>query len=84
MALDGRGAVCREKVEDVSLRGREGEEKVFVDVWRRYGIGHDQVEERGEWEIEERRTLVFMREEEISISSPPRLIKCKFNTNDTS
>ncbi|RSL71180.1 hypothetical protein CEP54_001404 [Fusarium duplospermum] len=67
--------VCREKVEDVSLRGREGEEKVFVDVWRRYGVGHDQVEEREEWEIEERRTLVFMREEETSASSPPRLIK---------
>lgn len=78
MTLSCSPVVCREKVEDVSLRGREGEEKVFVDVWRRYGIGHDQVEERREWEIEERRTLVFMREEETSTSSPPRLIKCKF------
>ncbi|KAJ4324153.1 hypothetical protein N0V84_003986 [Fusarium piperis] len=66
MTLSCRPVVCREKVEDVSLRGREGEEKVFVDVWRRYGVGHERVEERKEWEIEERRTLVFMREEETS------------------
>ncbi|KAF4458874.1 mesaconyl-C4 hydratase [Fusarium albosuccineum] len=74
MRLDARPAVCREKVEDVSLRGRDGEEKVFVDVWRRYGVGHE-VEQRREWDIEERRTLVFMREEEGSSPSPARLIK---------
>ncbi|KAM5345347.1 hypothetical protein ACJ41O_011209 [Fusarium nematophilum] len=75
MRLDARPVVCREKVEDVSLRGKEGEEKVFVDVWRRYGVGHE-VEGRSAWEIEERRTLVFMREEEEGASlSPARLIK---------
>ncbi|KAJ4264945.1 hypothetical protein NW762_005188 [Fusarium torreyae] len=74
MKLDARPAVCREKIEDVSLRGKEGEEKVFVDVWRRYGTGHE-VEGREEWDIEERRTLVFMREEEGSASSPARLLK---------
>ncbi|KAJ4012139.1 hypothetical protein NW766_007440 [Fusarium irregulare] len=74
MKLDARPAVCREKIEDVSLRGREGEEKVFVDIWRKYGTGHD-IEGREEWDIEERRTLVFMREEKESASSPARLLK---------
>ncbi|KAH7159890.1 HotDog domain-containing protein [Dactylonectria estremocensis] len=71
LRLDGRAVVCREKVEDVSLRGKEGDEKVFVDVWRRYGLGHEDVEPRPEWEIEERRTLVFMREQEVSSSATP-------------
>lgn len=69
MRLDGRAVVCREKVEDVELRGKDGDEKVFVDVWRRYGLGHEDVESRPEWEIEERRTLVFMREQETSRSA---------------
>lgn len=76
MRLDGRAVVCREKVEDVGLRGKDGDEKVFVDVWRRYGLGHEDVESRPEWEIEERRTLVFMREQETSRSAgPSRQIK---------
>ncbi|CAG7562906.1 unnamed protein product [Fusarium equiseti] len=74
MKLDARPVVCREKIEDVDLRGREGEEKVFVDIWRKYGTGHE-VEGREEWDIEERRTLVFMREEKESTSSPARLLK---------
>ncbi|KAL7786762.1 Thioesterase/thiol ester dehydrase-isomerase [Trichoderma ceciliae] len=63
LVLDGGAWVCREEVGDVRVKGggRDGE-KVFVDVWRRYGLGHE-AEERGpgEWDIEERRTLVFMR-----------------------
>jgi hydroxyacyl-ACP dehydratase HTD2-like protein with hotdog domain len=77
MKLDARPVVCREKIEDVTLRGKEGEEKVFVDVWRKYGVGHE-VKDREEWDIEERRTLVFIREEEGSASSSARLLKCKF------
>lgn len=76
MKLDARPAICREKIEDVALKGKEGEEKVYVDIWRRYGNGHE-VEGREEWDIEERRTLVFMREEKESASSPARLLKCK-------
>lgn len=76
MKLDARPAICKEKIEDVTLRGKEGEEKVFVDVWRKYGTGHE-IEGRTEWDIEERRTLVFMRDEEGSASSPSRLLKCK-------
>ncbi|KAF5566899.1 mesaconyl-C4 hydratase [Fusarium napiforme] len=76
MELDARPAICKEQIEDVTLRGKEGEEKVFVDVWRKYGTGHE-IEGRTEWDIEERRTLVFMRDEEgsASLSSPPRLLK---------
>ncbi|KAH6969624.1 hypothetical protein HG530_005295 [Fusarium avenaceum] len=74
LKLDARPVVCREKIEDVTLRGKEGEEKVFVDVWRKYGVGHE-IEGREDWDIEERRTLVFMREEEGSASSSARLLK---------
>jgi hypothetical protein len=77
MRLDARPVVCRENIGDVTLRGREGEDKVFVDVWRKYGTGHE-VEGRDEWDIEERRTLVFMREEKEAASSPTRLLKCEF------
>ncbi|KAF5684960.1 mesaconyl-C4 hydratase [Fusarium circinatum] len=88
MKLDARPAICQETIEDVTLRGKEGEEKVFVDVWRKYGTGHE-VEGRTEWDIEERRTLVFMRDEEGSASSPspspspPRLLKCKVSSYQT-
>lgn len=78
LRMDGRGWLCREKVEDVGLRGRKGEDKVFVDVWRRYGLGHGNAE-RESWDIEERRTLVFMREQESFSTSTPRIIKCKLS-----
>ncbi|KAH6890540.1 HotDog domain-containing protein [Thelonectria olida] len=76
LVLDCRPVVCRETIEEVSLRGKGPDEKVFVDVWRRYGLGHGR-EERNEWQIEERRTLVFMKEQETSppSSSTLRLIK---------
>ncbi|KAI5459835.1 HotDog domain-containing protein [Mariannaea sp. PMI_226] len=77
LLLDCRPVLCRETIEDVGLRGKEGDEKVFVDVWRRYGLGHDDAETRMDWEIEERRTLVFMKEQPASTtsSSVPRILK---------
>lgn len=75
LVMDGRAWGCREGIERVDVKGPEGEEKVFVDVWRRYGLGHE-VEEM-EYDIEERRTLVFMRnEEQASPPTPRRPIKC--------
>ncbi|KAG6046582.1 hypothetical protein E4U39_001222 [Claviceps sp. Clav50 group G5] len=68
LVLDGRPWRCREDIERVDVRGEGVEEKVFVDVWRRYGLGYGLGEEEGEdgrWDIEERRTLVFMREGEL-------------------
>ncbi|KAG6068757.1 hypothetical protein E4U32_007622 [Claviceps aff. humidiphila group G2b] len=68
LVLDGRPWRCREDIERVDVRGEGVEEKVFVDVWRRYGLGYGLGEGEGEdgrWDIEERRTLVFMREGDL-------------------
>ncbi|KAG6118468.1 hypothetical protein E4U13_000182 [Claviceps humidiphila] len=68
LVLDGRPWRCREDIERVDVRGEGVEEKVFVDIWRRYGLGYGLGEGEGEdgrWDIEERRTLVFMREGEL-------------------
>jgi hydroxyacyl-ACP dehydratase HTD2-like protein with hotdog domain len=54
--------VCRERIADVWVRGREGEEKVFVDVERKYDDPEGR--EKGgldEPPVVERRILVFMR-----------------------
>ncbi|KAK1239030.1 hypothetical protein MKX08_006091 [Trichoderma sp. CBMAI-0020] len=78
LVLDGRAWVCREEIGDVKVMGGgRADEKVFVDLWRRYGLGHG-VGERA-WAVEERRTLVFMRkgEDELSAAAAaaPRIIK---------
>lgn len=84
LVQDGRPWACREEFGDVTARGREGQEKVFVDLWRRYGLGHESGDEGGAsglssrlWQIEERRTLAFMRNEPDASASaaPPRQIK---------
>lgn len=64
LVLDGRPWVCREEIDNVRVKGEEdpSSEKVFVDVWRRYALGHDENPQK--WDIEERRTLVFMRKSE--------------------
>lgn len=79
MVLDGRRAKCVEKIEEVNVKGEGNRQKVFVDVWRRYGLSdHAETEE---WPIEERRTLVFMPKEEeaaqLKTPSTPKTIKCK-------
>lgn len=84
LRLDGRPWLCHEAVEAVDVRGMEGQEKVFVDVRRKYGLGHEGYQDVGrldaqEWLIEERRTLVFMRNGDSGSPPPPppRLIKSK-------
>ena len=73
LRLDGRRAVCVESIGDVVAKpaganGDSPDAKVFVDVWRRYGLvnaeqagaaAEDEVGRRPA--IEERRTLVFMK-----------------------
>ncbi|CAJ2510021.1 Uu.00g059210.m01.CDS01 [Anthostomella pinea] len=69
LALDGRPAVCVERIADVSARGAPGAEKIFVEVSREYvdreglstaaGVEHGTVPTGVG--ISERRTLVFMR-----------------------
>ena len=79
--LDGREWLCKETIEDVRIKGCEGEEKVFVDVVRRYGVGHEDTD--GIWGIVERRTLVFMRggdtasSQKSSPAAAQKIIKCK-------
>ncbi|KAK6446599.1 hypothetical protein FP744_10002849, partial [Trichoderma asperellum] len=53
------------------------DEKVFVDLWRRYGLGHEVGEKGRGWEIEERRTLVFMRklDGEAALPAAARVVK---------
>lgn len=81
LVLDGRPWLCREEIGDVRVKGDEqgpGSEKVFVDVWRRYALGHD--ENPGKWDIEERRTLVFMRKADDEAGDVPpkgRLVRCE-------
>lgn len=55
----GQEAVCREHIADVSVKGRPGEEKIFVDVVRRYGEGAMFAD--GDEAVTESRTLVFMK-----------------------
>ncbi|KAF2091115.1 hypothetical protein K490DRAFT_62436 [Saccharata proteae CBS 121410] len=67
---------CREKIRDVTVKGKKGEEKVFVGIERRFisGEGVDDLEilerelsqkdenEMGAASVVERRNIVFMRE----------------------
>ncbi|KAI1457249.1 HotDog domain-containing protein [Annulohypoxylon moriforme] len=52
---------CEERIEDVTVKGPEGEEKIFVTVLREYLTAGDRQPPRGAPRIKERRTLVFMR-----------------------
>lgn len=73
--LNGRRAVCLEGIRDVMIKGREGEEKVFVGIERRVAEVAEQEneedirrrlwtkdeEDHGDAVVIERRNLVFMR-----------------------
>lgn len=56
--LNGRRAVCLEGIREVKIKGREGEEKVFVGIERRVA---EVEEEEGEESI---RTRLWMEDEE--------------------
>ncbi|KAI2630665.1 HotDog domain-containing protein [Hypoxylon sp. NC1633] len=64
--LDSSSVVCRERVDEVAIKGPEGQEKIFVDVLREYmrkqefesSDPRDLPMSKG---IRERRGLVFMR-----------------------
>ncbi|KAK2797992.1 hypothetical protein FQN50_008988 [Emmonsiellopsis sp. PD_5] len=74
--LNGQRAVCMEGIRDVSVKGKEGEEKIFVGVERRVAVVGEGEEdehvrervwtenedERGDSIVVERRNLVFMRD----------------------
>lgn len=74
--LDGKRAVCVEGIRDVTIKGKEGDEKIFVGIERRVGrceedegedsirgrLWRDKEESFGEAGLIERRNIVFMRE----------------------
>lgn len=76
LRLDGKRAACLESIRDVSVKGKEGSERVFVGIERRVGRcgeheGEDSIRDRlwaqdeaawGESAVVERRNIVFMRE----------------------
>lgn len=73
--LDGSRAVCIESIRNVTVKGREGEEKVIVTIERRVGTVPEDEEEAESWRriwsedetlpgessLIENRDLIFMR-----------------------
>ncbi|KAI1804393.1 hypothetical protein F4811DRAFT_520424 [Daldinia bambusicola] len=59
--LDSSKVVCRERVAQVTVKGSEGQEKIFVDVLREYMRAQDSHGPSMTRGISERRGLVFMR-----------------------
>ncbi|OTB20359.1 hypothetical protein K445DRAFT_312804 [Daldinia sp. EC12] len=59
--LDSSKVVCKERVDEVTMKGSEGQEKIFVDVLREYMRENDSNGPSMSRGIRERRGLVFMR-----------------------
>ena len=96
LRLDGRRALCVESIGDVNItEGRApGTEKIFVDVWRRYGSVGQEVDARdiatvqSSPAIEEKRVLVFMRElvgndGTTPQAKEPRIVRCRLRCHYT-
>ena len=74
--LNGKRAVCLEGIRDVTVKGKESEEKIFVGVERRVAAVEEREDEEnirrrvwaareedaGDAVVVERRNLVFMRD----------------------
>ncbi|KAH6636151.1 hypothetical protein F5144DRAFT_628227 [Chaetomium tenue] len=71
LCLDGRAALCVEEVDGPVLKGVEGDEKVFVEVRRGYGLGGVG----REVVVEEVRRLVFMRERVGGVVEGGRVVR---------
>lgn len=76
ISVDGSRYACVEGIRDVTIKGKAGEEKVFVGIERRFGpkqegeseesvrerLWEEREEEFGEARLIERRNIVFMHE----------------------
>ncbi|KAH9906226.1 hypothetical protein F4778DRAFT_637310 [Xylariomycetidae sp. FL2044] len=60
LTYTGRLAACTESIEDVTVQGEPGSEKIYVHISRNYSPDND-MEALNTCELEEKRTLVFMR-----------------------
>jgi hypothetical protein len=71
LLLDGQRAVCVERIENVDIKGPEGDEKILVTIDRRFAsVDEDEDDLRTRTRVSdnstdvliEKRTLVFMRD----------------------
>jgi hypothetical protein len=75
LALTGEPAFCQESIVGVDVKGTWGDEKVIVEIERKYGLSkyrshytlnkkdwETQKDEWKQWPVVERRKLVFLRE----------------------
>lgn len=89
LILNGQRAVCVENISNVNIKGREGEEKIFVTIERRcctVAEDEDEVQLRSRVVnspdiLTETRDLVFLREPDLEARSAlnaraSRLVKC--------
>lgn len=89
LILNGQRAVCVENISNVNIKGREGEEKIFVTIERRFStVAEDEDESQLRDRVVnssdvliENRDLVFLREQHLearqaSSGKASRLVKC--------
>lgn len=89
LILNGQRAVCVENISNVNVKGREGEEKIFVTIERRFStVAEDEDEAQlrsrvvnSPGVLTETRDLVFLREPDLeargaSNGKASRLVKC--------
>lgn len=89
LILNGQRAVCVENISNVNIKGREGEEKIFVTIERRFStVAEDEDEAQLRSRVvnnpdvlTETRDLVFLREPDLearsaSSAKASRLVKC--------
>lgn len=72
LRLDGRAALCVEKIGNVDVK--DDGRKTFVDIGRSYGLSTNVAE------IHERRTLCFINDgadQEDDLPTSPKIIKCE-------
>jgi hydroxyacyl-ACP dehydratase HTD2-like protein with hotdog domain len=85
--LNGRRAVCVEGIRGAEVRGRPGQEKVFVNIERRIATTEEEEDEESVrtriWRddenetgsaVIERRDLVFLRDRQTAEYSPPVIV----------
>ncbi|KAA8572448.1 hypothetical protein EYC84_003068 [Monilinia fructicola] len=71
LCLNNIRAACVERIADVSIKGNEGDEKVFVNIERRVGLA-DTGDDPQMTSLVEMRNIVFMREKDTKTAKEDR------------